>query len=129
MLSSRQSIWLPGVTRAWPFGRSRQWTLNGAVWDNNYYGKCLALHLMYTLYKNEYTLVSSADVSAKCGQVSCIRSCIPKRRISRERGILPDIVLIFDETIIDMTLGYQRIAFIIGWSLSNEEPVKFLGAL
>ena len=77
-----QSIWLPGVTRAWPFGRSRQWTLNGAVWDNNYYGKCLALHLMFTLYKDEYTLVSSADVSAKCGQVGPIT----ERHLARRRS-------------------------------------------
>ena len=34
-----EKYWEFGIEKKMAFGRSRQWTLNGSVWDNNYYGK------------------------------------------------------------------------------------------
>ena len=34
-----EKYWEFGIEKKMAFGRSRQWTLNGSVWDNNYYGR------------------------------------------------------------------------------------------
>lgn len=60
-----EKYWEFGIEKKMAFGRSRQWTLNGSVWDNNYYGKCLALHLLNVLRESGFHLISSADISAK----------------------------------------------------------------
>ena len=38
-----EKYWEFGIEKKMAFGRSRQWTLNGSVWDNNYYGKWLSM--------------------------------------------------------------------------------------
>ena len=43
-----EKYWDMGIEKKMAFGRSRQWTLNGSVWDNNYYGKSAKTTTMTT---------------------------------------------------------------------------------
>lgn len=54
------------VQRKRPYGASNEWKLKGCPWDwGHWQNKALAIHLLHSIGKSGYTVIASADTSAK----------------------------------------------------------------
>merc|ERR1712136_15483 len=64
VLQGTNSPWV--VTRIQAYGRSKEWKFQHPLWDfSPYYGKALALHLLDSMQRSGYSMLTSADISSK----------------------------------------------------------------